>query len=849
MKFSLNLASFYANVNKTGVDPKTYDIDEVTKRLGLQLGAIESVEEFSQKYQHIYVVKIISCDQHPNADKLKVCTIDDNNAVSNIARNSDGYVQVVCGAPNVREGIFAAWIPPGATVPSTYDGDQFTLESRELRGQMSNGMLASPAELHISDDHDGILVVENDDIGRDPVAGEPLVNLYGLDDVVIDCENKMFTHRPDCFGNMGIARELSGIFGDAYTSPEWYKSPLQNEITANLPIKIENNAPELVSRFMMQAVADVSVKSSPMWLQSYLKRIGLKSINNIVDYTNYFMMSTGQPLHAYDYDKVKKLCTGDVMVQARRAKEGEKLALLNGATIELTEDDIVIATDQQPIGLAGVMGGAETEVDENTKNVIIECATFDMYAIRRTSMRHGLFTDAVTRFNKGQSPLQNDRVLAKMVRELVEYADGKPASEVLDSTTFDVIADNLNHLTVRAGFVNKRLGSDLSLDEMKQLLENVEFEVEIDGDSMNITVPFWRMDISIAEDVVEEIGRLHGYLYLPIELPLRTSKPAPKNELLNNKQHLRNTLMHLGANEIFTYSFVHGDLLKKAGINPEIWAIKLRNALSPELQYFRPSLLPSLLAKVHSNLKATAGSSTNEFAIFELGKVHVKGHHEEPPEDNLPKQMRRLSFVIAADQKTAKKYSGSAYYHAKKYADAITGGSAQYQKLDTNDYPITAPYQIGKSAVITLAKDKPPVGVIGELKASVKKALKLPDYCAAFEIDVDYLVNEVLPATYQPLSSFPSSSQDVTFEIDNKIDWADVTSLIRAELEVARGESGYHFSITPGSIYQSYDSQKKRISYTLEISHPAKTLQSSEVTSLIETIADAIENKFDAERI
>jgi phenylalanyl-tRNA synthetase beta chain len=850
MKFSLKLAQVINRIYGTGTDPFTYGPNEIVQRIGAQLGAVEEVIRFGDKYDGVVVAKVMKCDKHPDADKLSLCFVDDGGVVDDVERNEHGYVQVVCGAANVREGISVAWIPPGATVPSTADKEPFVLEARELRGKISNGMLASPAELGISDDHDGILEIEAADIGEELMKpGTPFKQLYDLDDVVIDCENKMFTHRPDCFGNIGVAREISGIFGDTYTSPDWYKTSLVHDVTSDLPLVVKNDIMSAVPRFLVQSVADVVIKPAPMWLQVLLKRIDSNSINNIVDYTNYFMHETGQPLHAYDYDKVKALSNGDATIFPRMADDGEELALLNGKTVRLTSGDIVIATDKQAIGLAGVMGGSETEVDENTKNIIIECANFDMYTIRRTSMRHGLFTDAVTRFNKGQSPLQNDRVLAKMVDEVVRYADGKVASQPYDFHGFDLAVDNLNHVSTTVEFVNSRLGTNLTGENIKKLLESVEFKVEIDGESLHITAPFWRMDIAIGEDVVEEVGRLHGYHNVPIELPARTSRPASKDARREFKQAIRDKLVKAGANEVLTYSFVHGDLMTKTGSDPEKWALHLRNALSPDLQYYRTSLLPSLLQKVHSNLKADAGNDSNEFALFEIGKAHVKAHMEEAPEDNLPKQMRRVAFVIAADAKSAKKYDGSAFYQAKKYVDLLTNGQAKYVALDTNDYPLTAPYQKERSAVITLGPDNQFIGVIGEFRAKTTKGLKLPDYCAGFEIDTDLMAQNIVDQKYETLTTFPSSNQDVTFEVLGITKWAQLHDFIHAELAVAKAESGYNYHIQPLGTYQEDGSTKKRMSFRIELNHQQKTLKTDEVNKVLEQMTKAIDEKMNAKRI
>ena len=301
MKFSLNLAQHYSNVDLASLDHA-----EIISRIGLQLGAIEEVIEISRKYKGIVVAEVISCEKHPNADKLSLCTVDDGGVTANVERNEHGHVQVVCGAPNVAKGQMIAWIPPGATVPSTYDESPFVLDARELRGEVSNGMIASAKELDISDDHKGILVVTKEDSGKDPRPGEQITSYFGLDDLIIDCENKMFTHRPDCFGNLGIARELAGIFGENFVSPDWYLQAPKFKSASGLPLDVKNEAQDLVPRFVAIAMSEVKIDDSPVWMQVYLQRVGIKPINNVVDITNYVMHLTGQPLHAFDYDKLQK---------------------------------------------------------------------------------------------------------------------------------------------------------------------------------------------------------------------------------------------------------------------------------------------------------------------------------------------------------------------------------------------------------------------------------------------------------------------------------------------------------------------------------------------------------------
>lgn len=846
MKVSLNIAQFYSEV-----DLKTIPKDVMIQHVGLQLGAVEEMTDYLPRYQQVLVVRVVSCDKHPNADKLHVCRIDDGGTFDGIDRDEEGLIQVVCGAPNVHADMFAAWIPPTATVPATWDEEPFILEAREIRGTLSNGMLASPKELAISEQHDGILEIEADAIGRDPVVGESLSNLFGLDDFVIDCENKMFTHRPDCFGNLGVARELAAINGLAFKSPEWYWKLPEFESIDDFEVRIKNEVPELVPRFMSVVMKNVIVAPSPLWMQAALRRVGIKPINNVVDVSNLVMHLTGQPTHAFDFDKLKKF-SHEPSLYPRMSKPGEKLILLGQKEIELTGQEIVISTDKKAVALAGIMGGAETEVDDQTQNILIECATFDMYNIRKTSMRFGLFTDAVTRYSKGQSPLQNDRVLAFLMTQLTQYVGCTQASTVHDLRSFDSALFERQTLSgdivLRAEFINSRLGTELSPTEMCELLQRTEFAAfvsEEDG-TLHITAPFWRTDIELPEDIVEEVGRLYGYSKLSVTLPKRTSKPSKVNERVAFASDIRERLKESGANEVLTYSFVHKALLESAHIDASGWAYHLRNALSPDLQYYRPSLLPSLLAKVHPNIKSQAGSDENHFALFEIGKVHIKGEYEQS-EPKLPKEMRRLAFVFAADVKTAKSYHGAPYYQAKKFLEYVTGEEVNYLPLDTNKYPITAPYQTGRAAIVMIGEHM--LGVVGEFSSLVRSSLKLPEYSAGFELDLDVLMAQKETKKYRVLGDFPALSQDLTLEVDDTRSWHDVQALIKAELEFAEASHQYRTDIEPLTIFKADDSTKKRMSFRITVTHPSKTLRTEEVNTLLETIATNAEESLSAVRI
>lgn len=808
MKVSLNLVKQFTDID--------LPIDKLVEKIGAQLGAVEHVESLSERYQGILIAKVVDCVKHPSADKLSVCMIDVGKPKN---------VQVVCGAPNVRAGQLVVWIPPGVTVPSTVGKDPLVLEVREIRGKLSNGMLASAKELALGDSHEGIVVV--DEKAR---PGQYFAKVYELDDYVIDIENKMLTHRPDCFGVLGVAREIAGIEGKPFKSPVWCKEDAKLPGTqSNLSLTVENELPKLVPRFSALPISGVVVEPSNFKLQSYLARHGIKPINSIVDITNYVMLVTGQPLHAYDADK---LATGKLGV--RLSEAGENLKLIGDKSLKLKAGSILITDGQKPIGLGGVMGGTDTQVDEQTKNIILEAATFDMNLTRKTAMAYDLFTDAATRFTKNQSPRQTLPALAEAAKLIKQFAGGAPGklSDIKDLPKPPAPID------VPAKFINERLGLNLGAIEIKRLLDNVEFKVRRDAGKLAITPPFWRTDIEIPEDIVEEIGRLHGYDHLPQTLPLRSIWPTQVDPKLVFKTRLRQLLTQAGANEVLTYSFVHGSLLEKTQ-QPIEQSYHIRNALSPDLQYYRQSLTPSLLEKVHPNIKAGFG----EFALFEIGKGHVKGLLND---EKLPAELEQVALVFASKNKA----SGAPYFEAKKFSEyllhelGIHGGI--YEPLGTTKGP--SYYEPARTAVIKIA-DKT-VGFIGEFKLSVSQQLKLPPSCAGFGLGLAELMPHVGPNRYQSLNRFPELEQDLCLRTSTDVSYSRLSGFLDKELAKTSAQHGYKYQLKPLDIFQKpSDKNHKQTTWRISLEHPERTLTNPEVNKVMDDLATAAKLKYKAERI
>lgn len=832
MKVSLNIVRSLINFELPSVD-------ELVLRVNQQLGGVEEVIDLGAKYSGARIVRVVECGKHPDADRLSVTKIDDGGAVPDVPHDDNGYVQVVCGAPNVHADMWAIWLPPGSTVPASFDDTEpFVLGARPLRGVLSQGMLAAADELAIGTDHEGIIEITENDLpsGAELQAGARFAEIFGLDDFVLDIENKMFTHRPDCFGQLGVAREIAGIFGQQFTSPEWYKAQQQFSTAEGLDLMITNGAPELVPRFMAVAIKDVEVKPSPLWLQCQLVAMGGKPINNIVDATNYIMLMTAQPTHAYDYDKLRGHQLG-----ARLARPDEKVSLLNGKEYELTVDDIVITDGEGVIGLAGIMGGSNTEVSNDTKNIVLECATFDMYALRKTAMRHGVFTDALARFNKGQSPLQNAAVL----KRLMSMVGGVQASEVFDlkqfSDEFDDYFDGKYtpaNIDIDSKFINERLGLKLSENDICGLLNNMEIKShgpEEELDYICIQSPFWRTDLELPEDIVEEVGRLYGFDKLPRELPHRSIKPAPKNPRRELKNAVRQSLSRAGANEILTYSFVHERILKNAE-QDVIQAYKLSNALSPDLQYYRLTVLPSLLDKVYTNIK----SGHNEFALFEIGKGHLKSKGLN--KEGLPIENNYIDLVYTSK----KDKPGAPFYVTKKLINNLgkdLGVKFEFEKIVNQiDKQILAPFDIDRSSLIRIDNGDI-VGLVGELKQSVIKNFKLPQYISAASIDIDILqknISKNIGDSYHPLSKFPSTRRDISIEIDSAVSYKDVLNVVKNSLQKQDDE---FISIRLVDIYRAKDSSFKTITLNISMTNYNRTLTATDASRIVENINKAISVK------
>ncbi|MEI9914248.1 MAG: phenylalanine--tRNA ligase beta subunit-related protein [Candidatus Saccharibacteria bacterium] len=498
------------------------------------------------------------------------------------------------------------------------------------------------------------------------------------------------------------------------------------------------------------------------------------------------------------------------------------------------------------------MGGRDSEVDENTKTIVLEAATFDMYDIRRTSMELGLFSEAVTRFTKGQSPLQTLRILGYAISRLTELAPGsKVASAVVDDVHLPeatIKRDSIHPaITVSADFINKRLGTTLSEGEITSLLQNVECQVEINTNELSVTAPFWRTDLEIREDVVEEVGRLYGFENIKPVLLEGQVRAVTKNKDLESKSDVRHLLASAGANELLTYSFISKKLVEGANQSVDS-AFEIANSISPELNYYRVSVLPSLLSKVQMNIKA----GFDEFALFELGTYHIYGIYKED-EPELPAEFPSLALVYAARHPG----SSAAYFKAKNLLvyllDELNLVDVKFVPLSSvkdiadNLSELAKPFDINRSALV-VSGDKQ-WGVVGEFSRDTLAKLKLPKYSAGFEVDSRLFLDSHRDEVYKQISRFPSVKQDITLKVAGESNYSAIYSYLVEQLSgLAAKTSSY--SLTPTSIFSPEGSDGSRnYTFHLVIADDERTLKDQEVNELLDKLAALAKDKLGAVRV
>lgn len=815
MKLPLSSMKEYTNLD--------IPLEEILQIIATKIGEVEGYESWEEMYKGIYIAEIISKEEHPNAEKL---------AIYKITLDQKDEIQVVAGDKTLEVGDKVAYIQPGNIVPSTYKtSEEFVIKAVKMRGILSNGMLCSEKELNIGPDHSKVLKLD-----KELKVGETFAKEYNLNDSVIEIENKALTNRGDLFGILGLAREISAAKSEPFTSPEWYKGdevgiPEENN---KYPLEISNQAEALCPRYIGVVLDNVKVSQSPVWLKSILLKSAIRPINSIVDITNYLSILVGQPLHAFDYDKLIKRDTnskGKAHITIRMAKDGETIQTLDDNLVTLDSNTLVIADSTNPIAIAGIIGGKDTEIDKNTQRVILECANFDRFNIRKTSMSLGIFTDAATRFTKAQDPNQCLPVILYASQLISEIAGGEIVSKVVDIYP-QVVEQRKISFSIKK--LNTHLGTELSKEEILTILKNIEYQ-ELEDEStdeyITVLVPSFRMDINIAEDIHEDIGRIYGYENIKPVLPKRELTAVKRNRILSIKSEIRNILSNSGANEIDTYSFVSMDLIKRSQQDPNL-AYSIKNALSPDLSLMRTSLITSMLSKAQENIQRNIPT----FCMYEFNIAHQKGNMDN---FELPKEQWNMSLLFTTKEDILE---GNPYYQVKRYIEKIFSTlnilDIDYLLVNTTSQEnlpvwiknILPTFNPKSTAYITHKGEI--IGIVGEFSNTVKKNFKLSNFTAGVEIDIEYLskVERSIAVTYES-SKYPSITQDVTLQVDRRVEYKQIERII---LDIINTRDR-HATVECLDIY-SKDEEKKNITVRIEIEHQVKTLSTKEFNKIVDKI-------------
>ena len=782
--------------------------------LNLHVAQVEKVEKLGEGLDKVIVAEIIEIKPHPNADKLQIVKVKTKYQSTQAPK----YLTIVCGASNIKLGQKVPLALPGARLANGIE-----IKESIIRGIKSQGMLCAEDELGVGEDHTGIYILP-----EKTKLGVSLKKVLGLDDAILEIENKSLTHRPDLFNHIGFAREISACLGQVKLkisaeggSASGGKNAKVKTTIKNLKLskdkkilKIKVEDKKLCPRYMAVIMDGVKITPSPEWMQARLRNLGIRPINNVVDITNYVMIELGQPLHAFDYDKLKyveklkiknkksKTQTKNQKIKQiiiRRAKKEEKILALDGKEYEIGEEDLVIADSSAPIAIAGVMGGEASGVTEETKTIVIESANFDPVAIRRTSWRLGLRTDSALRFEKGLA-LRCPCAGLRRAQELVEkLAQGVSASKIFDLKT-NLASKELRKrkkIILRFDYVNRLIGQNISTKIVVNILRRLGFKIfEIKKDKIRITVPGWRKDISLEEDLIEEIVRIYGINKIKPGPILAELKPVkPEIEFVLEKK-LRNILVGMGFDEVYNYSFYSAQIIDEIGSDKEKH-LKLSNPLSPDQQYLRASLIQGLVKNAKKNSK-----NFPEFKIFEIGRVFN------------PEEKKKIAGLIYPED----------YGVVKGVLELI------FDRLGVEETRII--YKAGPpGSEFLVSVDSKVIGSLG-----------LSDDFSFFELDFDSLARLAKEVKkYQPVSAFPPIKRDLAFLIDKKNTWDGIVRTVKGVSPLIQqielfdvfedkrfgGKHNLAFHI----IYQSYQ----------------RTLKAEEIDKIQTKIIKTLEEKFNAQ--
>lgn len=761
---------------------------------------VESVETHGATYPGVVVARVLEVGKHPNADRLSLCRVD----------AGAGEVRVVCGAPNVRAGMLAPLATIGAVLPGGH-----AIAKSKIRGEESHGMLCSARELQLSDDHQGILDLAPLVAGSEPRLGTPIDEIFGPPETLLEVEIPF--NRPDGLGIVGLAREVKAAFRGRWTAAARARFERRPEVGADFDLELEET--QGCPRYLALAIVDVVVGPSPRWLERRVESVGQRSINNVVDLTNLVLFELGQPVHAFDLDRLR-----GPAIRVRRARSGETLTTLDGKPRNLTPEILVIADAGGPVALAGVMGGAESEVSERTTRVLLECAWFDPRRVRRSSQALGLATEASRRFERGVDPEIGPVAAARFVdllREIVPLAKLGPARER------DLGTRAARTLSLRTSRCERLIGLPVSASDAATQLESFEFGVR-PGDPLRVTVPSWRVDVTIEDDLVEEVARGIGYDRIP-DAPLETGGVhAVRSEPERMTSRAREAMLARGLDEAWCTTLVSEDeALAAVGLEGDAppALVRLRNAMSRDHEVLRPNLVPGLLRACAHNLKQGASA----VRLFEIGSGFRQGTGD------LPDETAMIAAIV-----TGPRYSHAhdATQQPVDFDDAkgLWEAWLEQMNVDTGEwraYP-AAGWKPGASAEVASGTSR--IGWAGTLSQPLLRRWEIETPVHLFL----GLLGPVGAATKRlgvalP-GRFPPVRRDLAFFVPATVSHHQVERVLAG----AAGE--WLRSIELFDVYSGPGTPEgeKSLAYALQFQHPERTLLESEIQSVQDRMAAAV---------
>jgi phenylalanyl-tRNA synthetase beta chain len=800
---------------------ETIKPEDIAKKVSWSLAEVEKIEERGKYLENIVVGEIIKVENHPEEAKL---------AIAKVRVGENKEIEVVFAGSNKE------FVKPGSRYPvclengTVYDADgkPKKIVKTELKGIVSEGMLCSLAEIGLSTEKKGISLIEDNlPVGTDLT---PL-----LKDYIFEVENKSITHRPDCFSHRGIAREISAMFDLDFVehTPQDIITNLKNKI------KVTVLADDVCSRFTCIAMSDVQVSGSPTWLKIALYNLGLTPINNIVDISNYIMLDIGQPMHIYDYDK---LDTKEIIV--RKAKKGEKAETINHKSYELKPTHLLITTNKSIEGIAGIMGGVSSEVNEKTKNILIEAANFDMFNIRKTGLELGLQTDASIRYSRGLTNTLTKEAALNAIKLVEDICGAEISSDLTDKVIVKesdkVLEFDLNNI--------KRLGG-VTIEKTKivRILNSLHIQVsgseklpsdlnKIPNAIVNLTIPVYRKDLNISQDIVEEVIRIYGYENVKPTLPTKTISAAPTNRDYEFTYLCKQALVNNNFDEIYTYSFVGTKTYQMSGLKTT-QLIKVINAIAPELEFFRDNLLPGIIEKVELNT-----TTYDNFGYFEIGKALRKSTQDIPLHE---KKIAVLNYDKNLNSTESMKQKMDAFLnriHLKNYT-LVNLYNLKKLKISEEDSEALKVFHPNQTALVVY-KDKI-IGYLGTINPLIKNNYGFDGNISLAYFDYNFLfdIYSTLKPEYKPLNYFPKVSRDVSYKlIADKFDIGMIIEDIKANIVM---QNDININVEFVDLYENKEQLENYLTLRYIIQKNNGTLLENEIEQVITNINKYVETEFD----